>query len=143
MIQRVVRSTLSAEAYSCEDSVGMLIWARSTLAEILYSRMDAAEIVHDTCPVKCISATDCRACMTRSRRRRKVSMTDRRLSLEAAILRQSLEEVSIKWVKSEQMLAACLTKVFPGGYARKIVISNLWNLGPDDRVPSKRERKLV
>eukprot|EP00959_Pyramimonas_sp_CCMP1952_P247159 5166220-Pyramimonas_sp.AAC.2 len=32
-------------------------------------------------------------------------MTDRRFSLEAAVLRQPLKEVSIKWVKSEQVLA--------------------------------------
>eukprot|EP00959_Pyramimonas_sp_CCMP1952_P137775 2884023-Pyramimonas_sp.AAC.1 len=49
-IQRVVRSTLSAEAYSCADSVDALIWTRVTLAEILRAEMEAAEIVHDTCP---------------------------------------------------------------------------------------------
>eukprot|EP00959_Pyramimonas_sp_CCMP1952_P072200 1507773-Pyramimonas_sp.AAC.1 len=49
-IQQVLRSTLSAGAYSCADSVDMLIWVRSTLAEILYPEMDMAEIVHDTCP---------------------------------------------------------------------------------------------
>eukprot|EP00959_Pyramimonas_sp_CCMP1952_P226708 4740194-Pyramimonas_sp.AAC.1 len=49
-IQRVVRSTISAEAYSCADSVDMLIWARSTLAEILHPEMDMTEIVPDTCP---------------------------------------------------------------------------------------------
>eukprot|EP00959_Pyramimonas_sp_CCMP1952_P217347 4545855-Pyramimonas_sp.AAC.1 len=69
-------------------------------------------------------------------------MTARRLSIETDILRQSLEEVSIKWVKSEQMLAGC-SNVLPGGHTRKIVISNLWNLGPDDRAPSMRGRKLV
>ena len=86
----------------------MLIWMRSTLAEILYPEMGATEIVHDTCPLKCISVTDCKSlCDTITKE--KISMTDRRLSLEAAILRQSLEEVTIKWVKSDQMLADCLT----------------------------------
>eukprot|EP00959_Pyramimonas_sp_CCMP1952_P438027 9170235-Pyramimonas_sp.AAC.1 len=100
-IQRVVRS---AEAYACADSVDMLIWTRSTPAEILYPEMDVTEIVHDTCPVKCISVTDCKSlCDTITEE--KISMTDRRLPLEAVILRQSLKEVSIKWVKSEQMLA--------------------------------------
>eukprot|EP00959_Pyramimonas_sp_CCMP1952_P106026 2216799-Pyramimonas_sp.AAC.1 len=70
-------------------------------------------------------------------------MTDWRLSLEAAILRQSLEEISIKRAKSEQMQADCLTKVLPGGYARKIVASYLWTLGPDDRAPPMRGRKLL
>eukprot|EP00959_Pyramimonas_sp_CCMP1952_P253592 5298334-Pyramimonas_sp.AAC.1 len=69
-------------------------------------------------------------------------MTDRRFSLAAAILRRSLNEVSIKRVKSEHMLADCLTKVLPGGHARMIVISNWWTLGPDDRAPSMRGRTL-
>eukprot|EP00959_Pyramimonas_sp_CCMP1952_P001955 40147-Pyramimonas_sp.AAC.1 len=41
------------------------------------------------------------------------------------------------------MVADCLTKVLPGGYARKVVTSNLWTLGPDDRAPSIRGRNLV
>eukprot|EP00959_Pyramimonas_sp_CCMP1952_P210816 4411520-Pyramimonas_sp.AAC.1 len=71
--------------------------------------MDMTEIVHDTCPVKCIPVTDCKS-LYDTITKEKTSMTDRRLSLEAAILRQSRREVSIKWAKSEQMLADCLTK---------------------------------
>eukprot|EP00959_Pyramimonas_sp_CCMP1952_P226825 4742507-Pyramimonas_sp.AAC.1 len=41
------------------------------------------------------------------------------------------------------MLADCLTKVLPGGYARKIVLPTLWTLGPGDRAQSMRGRKLV
>eukprot|EP00959_Pyramimonas_sp_CCMP1952_P013184 278403-Pyramimonas_sp.AAC.1 len=41
------------------------------------------------------------------------------------------------------MLADCLTKVLAGGYARKIFTTDLWALGPDDRAPSIRGRKLV
>eukprot|EP00959_Pyramimonas_sp_CCMP1952_P412508 8644280-Pyramimonas_sp.AAC.1 len=69
--------------------------------------MDAAEIARDTCPVKCISATDCNSLLGAIAKDR-ASMTDRRLPLEAAMLRQSLKEASIKWDKSEQMLADCL-----------------------------------
>eukprot|EP00959_Pyramimonas_sp_CCMP1952_P467860 9492291-Pyramimonas_sp.AAC.1 len=100
-IQRVVRSTLSAEAYSCADSVDMLIWMRATLDEILYSEMDVTDIVHDTCPVKCISVTGCKN-LHDTITKEKISLTDRIPSLAAAILRQSLKEVSIKRVKSEQ-----------------------------------------
>eukprot|EP00959_Pyramimonas_sp_CCMP1952_P226089 4727980-Pyramimonas_sp.AAC.1 len=60
--------------------------------------MDMTEIVHDTCPVKCNSVTDCKS-LYETITKEKISMTDMRLSLEAAILRQSLKEVSIKWVK--------------------------------------------
>eukprot|EP00959_Pyramimonas_sp_CCMP1952_P099111 2071762-Pyramimonas_sp.AAC.1 len=104
--------------------------------------MDMTEIVRDTCPVTCIPVTDCKS-LYDTVTKEKISMTDRRLSLEAAILRQSPKENSIKWVKSEQMLADCFTKVLPGGYARKIITPNLWTLGPGDRAPSIRGRKLV
>eukprot|EP00959_Pyramimonas_sp_CCMP1952_P223401 4670506-Pyramimonas_sp.AAC.1 len=71
--------------------------------------MDVAEIVRDTCLVECMSVTDCMSL------------------LEACpgggYSTQSIKEVSIEWVKSEQMRADCSTKVFPGGYARKNVRS--------------------
>eukprot|EP00959_Pyramimonas_sp_CCMP1952_P183457 3835964-Pyramimonas_sp.AAC.1 len=64
---------------------------------------------HDACPVKCVSAADCTS-LYDAIAIGNVSATDRIFSLGAAILRQSLEEVSIQWVKSEQVLADCLTK---------------------------------
>ena len=72
-----------------------MIWTRYSLAEIIYREMAAAEIVRATCPVKCISVTDCEG-FYGAITEKKISMTDWRLPLEAAILRQSLKEVSIK-----------------------------------------------
>lgn len=46
-------------------------------------------------------------------------LADKRLSLEAASLRQALSETNVKWVKSEQMNAGALAKVLPGRYASK------------------------
>eukprot|EP00959_Pyramimonas_sp_CCMP1952_P191200 3998089-Pyramimonas_sp.AAC.1 len=76
--------------------------------------MDAAEIVHDTCPTY-----DRSEAYYVSHSRRSASSGSR---------------ASICWRP--------LAKVLPGGYARKVVISNLWTLRPDDRVPSMRGRKL-
>eukprot|EP00972_Heterocapsa_arctica_P076256 11250539-Heterocapsa_arctica.AAC.1 len=65
----------------------------------------------------------------------RVLLTDKRLSMESAILRQALDNVVIKWVKSEQMLSDCLTKVLGGQYTRMALESCSWTLGPDSRAP--------
>ena len=62
--------------------------------------------------------------------------------MESAILRQALDNVLIKWVKSEQMLSDCLTKVLAGAYTRMELTTGMWTLGPDQRAPSTRNRKL-
>ena len=53
-------------------------------------------------------------------------MSDRRLSLEAAPLRQSLQEVSVRWVQRQQILAGCSIKMLPGSYALMVVAANSW-----------------
>lgn len=70
-------------------------------------------------------------------------LADKRLSLEAAILRQSLTESEVNWLKSEQMLAGVLTKTLPGSYARETLTDGTWALRPDSRAPSTRGRRLV
>ena len=85
--------------------------------------------------------TDCRSlwdCITKER----VQLSDRRLSLEAAIIRQEAERCDMKWVRSEQQVADCLTKELELSYAAKVFTSNLWTLGPDSRAPTTRRRKL-
>ena len=39
-IQRVVRSTLSAEAYSCSEALDALSWLRATFLEVLHGELD-------------------------------------------------------------------------------------------------------
>ena len=77
----------------------------------------------------------------------RVLLSDKRLSLEPAILRHELQQnIAAKWVKSEQMLADILTKELSGrnaSYARKVFESNVWTFGPDARCPSTRGRKLA
>ena len=63
--------------------------------------------------------------------------------MEAAIIRQETEHCVIKWVRSEQQVADCLTKDMDDNYPRLVFESNLWTLGPDSRAPSSRKRKLI
>ena len=112
------------------------------MTELIRPGLRPHGIVHGPPVVQCVAVADCKSLYDTITKER-VMLLDKRLSLEAALLRQSLDEVSIKWVKSEQMLADCLTKVLPGGYARMVLTSNRWTLGPDPRAPSARARKLI
>ena len=60
-----------------------------------------------------------------------------------AIIRQEARHCVMKWVKSVQRVADCLTKeLLEYSYAIRVFRSNLWTLGPDARAPSFRKRKL-
>eukprot|EP00435_Cladocopium_sp_Y103_P026026 s4633_g6.t1 len=94
-----------------------------------------------TIPGVCV--TDCRSlydCLHSER----TLLSDKRLSLEAAIIRQSLtENMEIHWVSTEQQLADCLTKTLGKkglAYIQRVLQDNEWMLGPDPRVVIKRER---
>ena len=145
-IQRVVRSTLSAEAYSCSEALDALSWLRATILEVLHGDLDMRHYKEHLHRVPGVTVTDCRSlydCMKSER----VLLSDRRLSLEAAIIRQSLQEgVECKWVPSEQQLADALTKALHRkglAYLNDVLYSNKWTLGPDPRLPeTSRSRKL-
>ncbi len=49
---------------------------------------------------------------------------------------------AMKWVRSEQQVADCLTKELELSYAARVFTSNLCTLGPVSRAPSTRRRKL-
>lgn len=143
-IQRVVRSTLSAEAYSCSEALDAMNFLRGTLCELLDPQMSSREYSSKLHAIPGVCVTDCRSlfdCLHSER----TLLSDKRLSLEAAIIRQFLEEnVMIKWVSTEQQLADCLTKTLSQRglqYVQQVLSSNLWTLGPDKRVQVKREQK--
>ena len=138
-IQRVVRSTLSAEADSCSDGFDTLAWSRAVLTEILKPALSLRQVLLDR-TVRTAVATDCKS-LSDTITKERVMLSDKRLSLEASVLRQELRDTVIKWVRFEQMLADVLTKVLPGSYLRMCMAGCRWTLGPDDRAPSTRGRK--
>ena len=74
-------------------------------------------------PESC-AITDCKSLYDTLTKER-VMLLDRRLSLEATIMRQTLHQTSVNWVKSEQMLAGCLTKRLPGSYPRRVLTDGI------------------
>ena len=142
-IQRVVRSTLSAEAYSCSEAMDSLNFLRGTLCEILEPQVVVKEYANKLHSIPGVCVTDCRSlydCLHSER----TLLSDKRLSLEAAIIRQSLQEnMSIHWLSTEQQLADCLTKSLGKkglDYVQRVLEENKWMLGPDPRLVIKRER---
>ncbi len=143
-IKRVVRSTLAAEAYGMGTTAEGLEWFRAILAE-----MKDVSVPHGpecrTKPMLIPGAlvTDAKSLydvMVADR----LNVADRRLSLEAALIRQQLKSnIQAKWVRSEQMIADCLTKSsVDSSYMREVWRSASWTLGPDVRAPSTRKRAL-
>jgi hypothetical protein len=142
-IQRVVRSTLPAEAYSCSEDLDSLNFLRGTLCEMLQPQQVPKEYANKLHTIPGVCVTDCRSlydCLHPER----TLLSDKRLSLEAAIIRQSLQEnIGIHCVSTERQLADCLTKTLGKkglGYVQKVLEENAWMLGPDPRVVIKRER---
>ena len=72
-------------------------------------------------------------------------LSDKRLSLEAAIIRQGLQEnVTVKWVCSEQQLADCLTNQLNGRsleYIQQVLVENSCALRPDARTGKTRREE--
>ena len=143
-IQRVVRSTLSAEAYSCSEAIDQLNWLRGTIAEVLKPTENIREYSMSLSNIPGVVVTDCKSlydCLHGER----TLLSDKRLSLEAAIIRQGLQEnVTVKWVCSEQQLADCLTKQLNGRsleYIQQVMAENSYTLGPDSRTGKTRREE--
>lgn len=76
----------------------------------------------------------------------KVFLQDKRLSLEASVMRRAFSQgVYLRRVKSQQMISGTLTKgLKTAGYHRLVLKSDMWIPGPDARCPeSARGRKVV
>eukprot|EP00972_Heterocapsa_arctica_P103339 15227070-Heterocapsa_arctica.AAC.1 len=57
-IQRVVRSTLAAEAYSASDAIDTLDWARAVLLELLRPDIPVHEIPRNLSKILAAAVTD-------------------------------------------------------------------------------------
>ena len=143
-IQRVVRSTLSAEAYSCSEAIDQLNWLRGTITELMMPSDQIRDYSKNLSEIPGVVVTDCKSlydCLHGER----TLLSDKRLSLEAAIIRQGLQEnVTVKWVCSEQQLADCLTKQLNGRsleYIQLVLGENTYTLGPDVRTGKTRREE--
>ena len=134
-----MQSTHSAEAWNCSDAMDNLFWTRQVLAELFDKHFNSKE--HAVAAQRCSAglSTDCKSdCVTRDR----VQLLDRRLSPEAAIIREDAQHCVMKWVKSDQQVADCPTKDVTTPCARVVFASNQWKIGPDECAPINRLRSF-
>ena len=112
-ITRVVRSTLSAEAYSMSRSIDRLGWMRLTWGIIAIPQFPWKE------PQKAFSqlpraviTTDCRSLFDLVSRTALPSCEEYRTTLEVLLIREQCQEHCVfRWIPTTVMLADVLTKV--------------------------------
>ena len=135
---------MSAEAYSCSEAIDQLNFLRGAIAELLMPTDQIREYSESLSEIPGVVVTEARAYMTVLHGER-ILLSDKRLALEAAIIRQGLQEnVTVKCVFSEQQLADCLTKQLNGlslEYIQLVLAENTYTLGPDVRTGKTRREE--
>ena len=123
-IIRVVRSTLSAEAYSLSRSVDLLGWIRSLWGCVHVSDFpDFSPIDGFKLLPRAIVVTDCRSLYDLvSRRLAMPACEEFRTTLEVLLIKQRTEEnVLFKWIPTFLMLADALTKCMEPSLLRSVL----------------------
>ena len=100
-IRRAAKSTMAAETIAMVDTFDHAFYLSKLLSQILYNSSKQIPIV---------AVTDNRSLFESAFT--ETSITDRRLRIELAIIREYLEnkEVNLSWTDSKSQLADCLTK---------------------------------
>ena len=122
-IARVVRSTLSAEAYAMSKSVDLLGWMRMMwgcihIPEFCWERpAEAFNMLHPA-----IITTDCKSLYDLVTRTAIPSCEEYRTTLEVLLIRQRCKEHCVfRWVPTSLMLADGLTKAMSVDLLREIL----------------------
>lgn len=143
-IKRVVRATLTAEAYSMGESGESVDHLRGLLAELFDPSYTPA--TRDECSesIPAGLVTDARSLFD-GLQREGAATKDRRLRLEFNLIRD-MRNCKVIWIHSEQMVADELTKEVPEevhAYAKLVRDSGRWCLGVDPRAPPSRRGRAL
>ena len=113
-ISRVVRSTLSAEAYSMSRSIDRLGWMRLLRGIIIVIQQfpwKEPQKAFSSLP-QAVITTDCRSLYDLVSRTATPSCEEYRTTLEVLLIRQQCQEHCVfRWIPTTLMLANALTKV--------------------------------
>jgi len=122
-IGRVVRSTLSAEAYSMSSSLDKLTWIRSMWGFIRNPNFEwhrpeiALEKEH-----KGLMITDCKSLYDLVTKNAVPNCQEWRTTIEVMLLKeQSKTHTTCRWVSTAIMLADCLTKAMDATFLRTVL----------------------
>ena len=139
-VERVVRSTLGAEAAALSNSVDRLLWIRLLWSWLRNPRGQW------TCPEKALSTenpgalvTDCRSAYDLLTRTAVPQCSEHRTTIECLLIRERMREnVRVRWVASQAMLSDCLTKVMDGSALRACLQTGKYSLQDEARLLQHR-----
>ena len=129
-IPRVVTSTLSAEAMALSSTLDRLSFIRIFWEWIKDPSVDWANVeqVLSTAP-KCTAVTDCKSVYDVSTKNAPPTCSEYRTMLECLLIRERLQEnVSLRWISSQAMLADSLTKSMDGEILRECLRTGRYSL---------------
>ena len=129
-INRVVRSTLSAEAFSMSRSVDQLGWMRllwGTLAIDHFDWRQPSEALSRLPPAAIV--TDCKSLYDLVSRNAMPSCEEYRTTLEVLLIRERcLEHCVFRWIPTVLQLADALTKVMDPTLLRTVMATGVFQL---------------
>lgn len=142
-INRVVRSTLSAEAFSMSRSVDQLGWMRllwGTLAISDFNWRQPLEAFPKMHPAAIV--TDCKSLYDLVSRTAMPSCEEYRTTLEVLLIRERcLEHCVFRWIPTSLQLADALTKVMDTTLLRTVMASGLFQLHDEQVSLEKNAQK--
>ena len=122
-ISRVVRSTLSAEAYAMSSSLDKLTWIRCMWAIIKDGmfKWQTPETSLQAEP-KALLITDCKSLYDLVNKMATPNCQEWRTTIEVMLIKQqSAESTECRWISTAIMLADCLTKPMDSSFLRKVL----------------------
>ena len=122
-IGRVVRSTLSAEAYAMSSSLDKLTWLRCLWGYILSPtfKWQYPESSLQACP-KALLITDCKSLYDLFTKLAVPNFEEWRTTVEVMLIKQQAEGHSqCRWISTAIMLADCLTKPMESSFLRSVL----------------------
>ena len=136
-IARVVRSTLSAEAYSMSKSVDKLGWLRMMWGCLMIPAFDWRNpaIGYKQLP-QAIICTDCKSLFDLVSRRAMPSCEEYRTTLEVLLLKERCaEHCHFRWIPTSLMLADPLTKAMDSTLLRTFLQTGKFQIYDEASVP--------
>jgi hypothetical protein len=130
-IQRVVRSTLSAEACAMSKNLDRLSWIRDVNWRIPKEVLRSAPAA--------VAVTDCKSMFDLSTRTATPACEELRTTLECLLIKERLDEnCTMRWVNTGAMLADCLTKVMEGGTLRAAIKKGSYRIFDEQKLLKER-----
>ena len=144
-IGRVVRSTLSAEAYSMSSSLDKLTWIRCMWFFILNPKFEwqrPEKALQNE--IKALLITDCKSLYDLVTKLATPNCQEWRTTVEVMLIKEQAQgHTQCRWVSTAIMLADCLTKPMDGTFLRQILALGKFRIYDEELALKDNNHKKV